>query len=156
LIGDFQDWCRTIDGILKDAGIDGFQKNRTIIKALDVHAEELADFLEALYRVTNGNPFTAKEFAGYLKRDVGTHLPAESYDAVRKEADSGNFQDMARWLSSRSEQVRGQYKLNDLGKKEKGKYILMTATSVILYHGDVVATYTKDQFAAVCRSFTVK
>ncbi len=28
---------------------------------------------------------------------------------------------MARWLNSRSEQVRGQYKLNDLGKKEKGR-----------------------------------
>ncbi len=40
--------------------------------------------------------------------------------------------------------------------KENGKYIIMHAPNEVRYDGDVIATYTKDQFAAVCRSFTVK
>ena len=40
--------------------------------------------------------------------------------------------------------------------KEKGKYILMHAPNDVRYQGQTIATYTKDQFVAISKSFVVK
>jgi hypothetical protein len=38
--------------------------------------------------------------------------------------------------------------------KDKGKYIIIHAPNDVIYQGETIATYTKDQFAEICRSFT--
>jgi hypothetical protein len=40
--------------------------------------------------------------------------------------------------------------------KEKGKYIIIHAPNDVRYQGETIATYTKDQFASICKSFIVK
>ena len=40
--------------------------------------------------------------------------------------------------------------------KEKGKYIIVHGDSDVRYKGETIATYTKDQFVDICKSFTVK
>lgn len=40
--------------------------------------------------------------------------------------------------------------------KEKGKYIIIHAPNDVRYQGENIATYTKDQFVAICQSFIVK
>jgi hypothetical protein len=40
--------------------------------------------------------------------------------------------------------------------EEKGKYITIHAPDDVRYQGETIATYTKDQFAAICRSFAVQ
>jgi hypothetical protein len=40
--------------------------------------------------------------------------------------------------------------------KENGKYIIIHAPNNVIYSGETIATYTKDEFAAICQSFTVK
>jgi len=40
--------------------------------------------------------------------------------------------------------------------KEKGKYIIIHAPNDVRYQGKTIATYTKDQFASICKSFIVK
>jgi hypothetical protein len=40
--------------------------------------------------------------------------------------------------------------------KEKGKYIIIHAPNDVRYQGKTIATYTKDQFVAICQSFIVK
>jgi len=39
---------------------------------------------------------------------------------------------------------------------DKDRYIVIHAPNNVIYQGDVIATYTKDQFAAICQSFTFK
>lgn len=39
---------------------------------------------------------------------------------------------------------------------EKGKYIIIHAPNKVRYHGDVIARYSKEQFAAICQSLTIK
>ena len=40
--------------------------------------------------------------------------------------------------------------------KESGKYVVIHAPNEVIYQGDAIATYTKDQFAEICKSFIVK
>jgi hypothetical protein len=40
--------------------------------------------------------------------------------------------------------------------KEKGKYIIIHAPNNVRYQGETIATYTKDQFASICKSFIIK
>jgi hypothetical protein len=40
--------------------------------------------------------------------------------------------------------------------KENGKYIIVHGYSDVRYQGETIATYTKDQFASICKSFIVK
>jgi hypothetical protein len=40
--------------------------------------------------------------------------------------------------------------------KDKGKYIIIHAPNDVTYQGETIATYTKDQFAEICRSFTAQ
>jgi hypothetical protein len=40
--------------------------------------------------------------------------------------------------------------------KEKGKYIIIHAPNEVRYQGETIATYTKDEFAEICKSFIVK
>jgi hypothetical protein len=38
---------------------------------------------------------------------------------------------------------------------EKGKYVIIHAPNKVRYQGEVIATYSEDQFASICRSFTL-
>ena len=40
--------------------------------------------------------------------------------------------------------------------KKNGKYIVLHAPNNVVYQGEIIATYTKDQFAAICQSLVVK
>ncbi len=40
--------------------------------------------------------------------------------------------------------------------KENGKYIIVHGYSDVRYQGETIATYTKDQFVEICKSFIVK
>jgi hypothetical protein len=40
--------------------------------------------------------------------------------------------------------------------KDKGKYIIIHAPNNVIYQGETIATYTKDQFAAICQSLVIK
>ncbi len=40
--------------------------------------------------------------------------------------------------------------------EENGKYVVIHAPNNVIYQGSTIATYTKDQFAAICKSFVVK
>jgi hypothetical protein len=40
--------------------------------------------------------------------------------------------------------------------EDKGKYIIMHASSEARYQSETIATFTKDQFVAICKSFTVE
>jgi len=40
--------------------------------------------------------------------------------------------------------------------KEHGEYVVIHAPNKVLYKGKTIATYTKDQFVAICQSFTIK
>jgi hypothetical protein len=40
--------------------------------------------------------------------------------------------------------------------EQNGKYVVIHAPSRVVYQGKVIATYTKEQFAAICKSFAVE
>jgi hypothetical protein len=40
--------------------------------------------------------------------------------------------------------------------EEHGKYVVIHAPNRVIYQGDVIATYTKEQFETICKSFAVK
>jgi len=40
--------------------------------------------------------------------------------------------------------------------EQNGKYVVIHAPSRAVYQGKVIATYTKEQFAAICKSFAVE
>jgi len=40
--------------------------------------------------------------------------------------------------------------------EKSGKYIVLHAPNNVIYQGAVIATYTKEQFATICQSLTVK
>jgi hypothetical protein len=40
--------------------------------------------------------------------------------------------------------------------KGSGKYIVLHAPNNVIYQGEIIATYTKDQFAGICQSLTIK
>ena len=40
--------------------------------------------------------------------------------------------------------------------KGSGKYIVLHAPNNVIYQGEIIATYTKEQFASICKSFIVK
>lgn len=44
--------------------------------------------------------------------------------------------------------------IND--SEENGKYVVIHAPNDVYYQGEKIATYTKDQFVDICKSFTVK
>jgi hypothetical protein len=40
--------------------------------------------------------------------------------------------------------------------EENGKYIVLHAPNNVVYQGEIIATYTTEQFAAICQSFIAK
>ncbi|MDD4651237.1 MAG: hypothetical protein PHQ34_03305 [Methanothrix sp.] len=40
--------------------------------------------------------------------------------------------------------------------EEHGKYVVIHAPNKVIYQGDIIATYTKDQFETICKSFVVR
>jgi hypothetical protein len=94
-IGDFKEWSKTMDGILRDAGINGFQMNRDRFCVMDQTNDEIATWLRLLFRhfgQDNGQttltmaskPFTAGELIDALtiqRTDEGA-APNELMDAI--------------------------------------------------------------------------
>jgi len=65
-MGSFESWCRVIGGILANAGITGFLGNRALLESADDTRQEWAAFLEAVFQVTNGKVFFARQVATQL------------------------------------------------------------------------------------------
>lgn len=77
LLGSFEEWTRTVGGILQHAGVEGFLDNlETLYEHVDEETAEWAGFLEALHvyfqsESAHGNrqdpTFTTKELGGLIR-----------------------------------------------------------------------------------------
>jgi hypothetical protein len=131
-IGDFKEWSTTISGILRDAGIPGFQDNRAQIRVLDLHASEMGTWLEALYnwqqskyhidpKLIDTGIWTAGDLISQLKEDEDLRniVPLE-YEKGIPEILQGNTNRASRMLTKMLNQNRGGYVLIcDSNKKTK-------------------------------------
>jgi|GEM_PF-6302814 hypothetical protein len=127
-IGDFKKWTQAIAGILEDAGIHGFHENRERIKVLDVHAQEQANFMEALLGIQKvglesvDEGFTAEDFATWLMedQDLLKAVPVDSFERLSKAANTCNYNNISRWLTDHLDQSRSGLKIVE-GSPIKGK-----------------------------------
>jgi hypothetical protein len=62
ILGSFEDWCRSVGGVLAYSGVNGFLQNlKEMHEAADPSQGQWAAFLSALYRVFQARSFTVRE-----------------------------------------------------------------------------------------------
>jgi len=122
-IGDFKEWSTVVDGILREAGIMGFQANRNRISVLDVHADEMTGWLKGIYmwqqsragqqQTLTEMPFTATDLMTELNnnRDLKGIIPDQVADDMVDALNRGSLNKFSRQLGKMENQNRGGYVL---------------------------------------------
>jgi hypothetical protein len=92
IVGSFEEWARIIGGALETAGYADFLGNAEEIRAKsDVSANENEVFLEAIYDVYRGLPFTTKELNVEIKQNPTLEDAAPDYLMVQKGKSEASF-----------------------------------------------------------------
>jgi len=86
LLGSFEEWCATVGGILKFAGIDGFLGNLDLMHTeADEESQQWELFLTAWHQFYGDAPVTVAELAFGIKNgcvNLGAALPDELFLAL--------------------------------------------------------------------------
>jgi DNA primase len=90
LLGSFEEWTRTVGGVLQHAGVEGFLDNlETLYEQVDDETAEWAGFLEALHAYFEGaSKQSEREEAAFTSKELGRMI-RDSYQATPRFRDRG-------------------------------------------------------------------
>jgi len=121
-MGSYESWARTVGGILKVAGVDGFL---SVQKKRRVDSDEIAGhwevFLGEVHRRIGSQRFGVKDLAWVVDRDH-PEFDDELLPALLTEDDKGDRRKRLGWgLSQNESRVFGRYQLVRAGEESRGK-----------------------------------